>query len=123
MKYLKSISLTLIPLVSFCAFQQVSYQSDIAPIINNKCIKCHISPSGNGYRATGLMMDSYEALMQGSVYGPIVIAGDSQRSILNMQVEGRAGDVRRNLHNSGNALTNDEIEAFRMWVEQGALNN
>ncbi len=123
MKYLKGISLILIPFVSFCAFQQVSYQSDIAPIINNKCIKCHTSPSGNGYSATGLMMDSYEALMQGSVYGPIVVAGDSQRSILNMQVEGRAGDVRRNLHNSGNALTNDEIKAFRMWVEQGALNN
>ena len=68
-------------------------------------------------------MGSYEDLMHGSVYGPIIIAGDSQRSVLNMQVEGRAGNVRRNLHNTGNALTDDEIKAFKVWVEQGALDN
>ena len=68
-------------------------------------------------------MDSYDALIQGSVYGPIIVAGDSQRSILNMLVEGRAGNVRRNLHNNGKVLTDDEIQAFKMWVEQGALNN
>ena len=123
MKYIATISLALMPLISSCAFQQVSYQSDITPIINNKCIECHTSPNGNGYQATGLMMDSYEALMQGSVYGPIVIGGDSQRSVLNMLVEGRAGNVRRNLHNNGNALSDDEIKAFRVWVEQGALDN
>jgi len=68
-------------------------------------------------------MNSYDALLQGSVYGPIIVAGDSQRSILNMLVEGRAGNTRQNLHNSGNALTNDEIKIFRAWVEQGALDN
>ncbi len=123
MKYIATISLALMPLIPSCAFQQVSYQSDITPIINNKCIECHNSPNGNGYQATGLMMGSYEALMQGSVYGPIVIAGDSQRSVLNMLVEGRAGNVRRNLHNNGNALSDDEIKAFRVWVEQGARDN
>ena len=123
MKYIASISLALIPFISSCAFQQVSYQSDISPIINNKCVECHTSPNGNGYQATGLMMGSYENLMHGSVYGPIIIAGDSQRSILNMLVEGRAGNVRRNLHNNGNALTDDEIKAFRVWVEQGAPDN
>ncbi len=123
MKYIEALLLTLIPLISSCAYQQVSYQSDIRPIINNKCIECHTSPNGNGYRATGLMIGSYEALMQGSVYGPVVIAGDSQRSILNMLVEGRAGNVQGNLHNNGKVLTKDEIDAFRVWVEQGALDN
>jgi hypothetical protein len=123
MKSINAIVLALIPLISFCAFQQVSYQSDLTPIINNKCLECHISPNGNGYRATGLIMDSYDALMQGSVYGPIIVAGDSQRSILNMLVEGRAGNTQKNLHNSGNALTRDEIKLFRAWVEQGALDN
>jgi hypothetical protein len=123
MKYLKTIALAWIPLISSCAVQPVSYQGDIKPIINNKCAECHTPPNGNGYRATGLMMGSYENLMQGSVYGPIVIAGDSQRSILNMLVEGRAGNVQSNLHNNGKELSKDEIEAFRAWVEQGALDN
>ena len=123
MKCVKTLSLALIPLISSCAYQSVSYQGDISPIINSKCIECHTSPNGNGYRATGLLMGSYEEVMQGSVYGPVVIAGDSQRSILNMLVEGRAGSVQRSLHNNGKALTHDEIEAFRVWVKQGALDN
>ena len=106
-------------LLSSCAYQQVSYRNDITPILNKKCIECHAQPDGNGYRTTGLVMYSYDGLMAGSVYGPIVIAGDSQRSVLNMLVEGRAGNVRRNLHNSGNALTDDEVEKFKAWVEQG----
>lgn len=106
-----------------CAHQQVSYKGDITPIINNKCNECHTPPNGNGYRTTGLVMYSYEDLMAGSVYGPIVVAGDSQRSVLNMLVEGRAGNVRRKLHDNGNALTEKEIEMFKVWVEQGALDN
>ncbi|MBN4063524.1 hypothetical protein JYT79_01955 [Cardiobacterium sp. AH-315-I02] len=123
MKNVTILSLALIPLISSCAFQQVSYQNDVIPIINNKCVECHAPPNGNGYRATGLVMDSYDALMQGSVYGPIIVAGDSKRSVLNMLVEGRAGNVQKSLHNSGNALTDDEIQLFRAWVEQGALDN
>ena len=123
MKWVKTPGLAMIPLITSCAYQPVSYQGDISPIINSKCIECHTSPSGNGYIATGLLMGSYEDLMQGSVYGPIVIAGDSKRSVLNMLVEGRAGSVQRNLHNNGKALTHDEIESFRVWVEQGALDN
>lgn len=68
-------------------------------------------------------MYSYQDLMHGSVYGPIIISGDSQRSVLNMLVEGRAGNVRRNLHESGNDLSDAEIEKFRLWVEQGAQEN
>lgn len=68
-------------------------------------------------------MNTYAALMQGSVYGPVIVVGDSQRSVLNMLVEGRVGNMRQGLHNSGNALTDDEIQIFRSWVEQGALDN
>lgn len=118
--------LTQLLVVSFllaCVYQPVSFKTDVTPIINNKCMECHTSPDGSGYRTTGLAMYSYDDLMQGSVYGPIIVAGDSQRSVLNMLVEGRAGNVRRNLHNSGKALTTEEIEIFRLWVEQGALDN
>ncbi len=122
MKYLFTFALWP-TLIFSCALQQVSYRNDITPIIHDKCIECHTPPNGSGYRSTGLLMESYEDLIQGSVYGPIIVSGDSQRSVLNMLVEGRAGKVRKILHNSNNALTENEINLFKDWVEQGALNN
>lgn len=123
MRYLNTISLTLVFIMSACAYQQVSYERDIAPIINSKCNECHTAPNGYGYRTTGLMTDSYDALMKGSVYGPVIVAGDSRRSILNMLLESRAGSMQRNIHKDKYHLKNEEIEAFRVWVDQGALDN
>jgi len=101
----------------------VSYQLDIDPILQEKCSQCHIPPNGTGYRMTGLSMESYKTLMQGTVYGAVIIPGDSRRSILNKLVEGRAGNYMRMPHNKDEPLTEEEIQAFRLWVNQGALNN
>jgi hypothetical protein len=116
---------TIIILVSFlpaCANQQVSYQRDITPILDKKCNVCHVAPHGYGYKVTGLKTDSYDSLMQGTIYGPVVLAGDSRRSILNKFVEGRAGKMQQNLHGE-EAITSKEIETLKIWVDQGALNN
>jgi hypothetical protein len=110
-------------LISGCATQQVSYQDDVIPILESRCIKCHTSPDGIGYKATGLEMGSYESLMQGTVYGPVVVAGDSRRSILNMLVEGRAGKLQRMPHNEADALSSEQIETLMNWVNEGAVNN
>ena len=110
-------------LISGCATQQVSYQDDVAPILESRCIKCHVSPDGVGYRATGLELGSYESLMQGTAYGQVIVAGDSRRSMLNMLVEGRAGKQQRMPHYEDDALEPDQIETLRQWVNQGALDN
>ena len=106
-----------------CTMQQVSYQMDIEPILNDKCIKCHTPPDGIGYKATGLKMYSYEALMNGTIYGPVVLAGDSQRSIINKLVEGRSGKLREMLHQESRALSKEEVMLLKLWVDQGALHN
>lgn len=106
-----------------CATQQVSYQQDVVPILEQRCMACHIAPDGSGYQATGLLMDSYESLMNGTDYGPVIIAGDSRRSILNMLVEGRAGNMQRMPHDENEGLSHQEIEILKEWVNQGAPNN
>ena len=106
-----------------CATQQVSYQQDVVPILEQRCRACHVAPDGAGYQATGLLMDSYESLMNGTDYGPVIIAGDSRRSILNMLVEGRAGNMQRMPHDENEGLSHAEIEILKEWVNQGALNN
>lgn len=113
----------LIPFIVVCATQQVSYKNNIEPIITKKCLNCHQPPDGIGYQKTGLKMGSYEALMEGTIYGPVVMAGDSQRSILNMMAEGRAGKLRQIMHDKDAALSDDEIMQLKLWVDQGARNN
>ena len=110
-------------LITACVTQQVSYQDDVAPILENSCIRCHVSPDGTGYRATGLSMDSYESLMQGTAYGQVIFAGDSRRSMLNMLVEGRAGKRQCMPVNEDAVLGHEQIETLRNWVNQGALDN
>ena len=61
--------------------------------------------------------------MQGTAYGQVIVAGDSRRSMLNMLVEGRAGNYQRMPHNEDDALTPEQIETLRRWVNQGALDN
>ncbi len=82
-----------------------------------------MSPSGYGFKTTGLTMDSYDALMAGTIYGPIVISGDSRRSILNKLIEGRAGNMQRSTHGEQEGISDDEIEVIKIWVNQGAMNN
>jgi uncharacterized membrane protein len=106
-----------------CATQQVSYRNDVAPILQSRCVQCHTAPDGSGYKATGLELGSYGALMQGSVYGPVIIVGDSRRSILNMLVEGRAGNAQSMLHQEGDGLTEHELTLLSEWVNQGAHDN
>lgn len=102
--------------------RQVSFQRDVQPILNGKCIECHHPPQGKGYLETGLSMATYEDLMQGTFYGPVIVAGDSRHSILNMLVEGRSDPSMRMPHGR-KALGGEEIETLRLWVEHGALNN
>ena len=102
--------------------RQVSYRYDVQPILESNCIECHISPDGEGYIMTGLSMVTYEELMQGSIYGPVIVPGDSSRSIINMLVEGRAGPSMRMPHGR-ESLGSEDVEILRLWVEYGALPN
>jgi uncharacterized membrane protein len=107
-----------------CATQKVvSFQNDIEPVLHDKCLQCHKPPDGAGYVQTGLDMESYDTLMKGTIFGTVIIPGDSKRSVLNKLTEGRAGDSMRMPHGDAKKLTAEEIELLNLWVSQGALNN
>jgi uncharacterized membrane protein len=107
-----------------CATNQVvSYQSDVDPILQEKCRRCHIPPDGSGYVSTGLSMESYDSLMRGTMFGKVIIPGDSKRSVLNKLTEGRAGESMRMPHGAAEPLTPEQIDVLKHWVDQGALYN
>ena len=115
--------LTCLSLAGCAIESRISYQRDVHPIFAEKCTGCHTPPYGEGYRQTGLDMGSYETLVQGSIYGPVIVPGNSRKSALNILVEGRAGDLSRALEIKHKPMTDREIEVLRLWVGQGALNN
>ena len=57
------------------------------------------------------------------MYGPVIVPGDSKKSILNMLIEGRADKSMQMPHNEEYSLTEYEIRTLQIWVEQGARNN
>jgi len=99
----------------------VTYSEDILPMIKIRCLECH-QPGGTGYEKSGLDLSTYESLMKGTKYGPIVIPGNAFSSNLNVLVEGRAASKLRMPHNR-KKLTRCEIDAFRRWVNRGAKND
>ena len=110
--------------LSGCATERViSFKSDIDPILYKKCQQCHLPPDGAGYVQTGLNMESYDSLMNGTMFGTVIIAGDSRRSVINKLVEGRAGEMMKMPHGDAKKLTAEEVEFFKLWVNQGAINN
>ena len=66
------------------------FARDIAPIFQTSCYSCH-----NGDKAQGqLRLDSETAILKGGVSGKVVIAGDSQNSLLVKRLLG-LGDAPR----------------------------
>ncbi len=102
--------------------QDVSYKSDISPIIHDYCLSCH-QPGGKGYEASGLDMRTYQSLMKGTKFGSVIKPGDSFTSILIQLVEGRAHSSIKMPFGMSGSLSKTNIDLMKKWVDQGAKDN
>ena len=91
----------------------VSFSNDVLSIIENRCINCH----GGDRIEEGLNLTSYAGVMAGSVNGSIVIAGDAENSLFVEMVASQKMPKR------GAKLTPAQVQIFRDWINQGALDN
>jgi hypothetical protein len=101
---------------------QVSYANDVVPILEKHCKACH-SPGQAGYVVSGFELESYETLMKGTQFGPVVLPGDPLASVLVMLLEGRADPSLKMPHGGATTPSPEEILTIRRWVEQGAKQN
>lgn len=102
--------------------KEISYAHDVAPILEKHCKSCHV-PGQAGYVVSGFELQSYDTLMKGTQYGPVVLPGDPLTSVLVMLIEGRADPSLKMPHGEAEPLDPDDIATIRQWVEQGAKNN
>ena len=104
-----------------CGRAPVSYSREVRPILERYCVECHV-PGQKGQEASGLDMSSYDTLMKGGKFGPLIKPGDAFTSAFNMLVEGRVDKSIRMPHGR-QKLSDGELETLRLWVNQGAKNN
>jgi len=99
----------------------VTYATDIKPVLDASCVKCH---SGEKPKAR-LRLDTLENVLKGSKDGKILTAGDSANSFVVKCVAHTTDDHDSwmpPLHNKANIapLTPDQIGLIRAWIDQGA---
>jgi hypothetical protein len=99
----------------------VSFNSDIKPLLDKYCTECHL-PGSDGDKASGFVTQTYESVMKGTKFGPVVVARDPLSSSLYRLVAGKV-DPSIHMPLNKNALTQDEILRIEHWIEQGAKNN
>lgn len=104
-----------------CSKSEVSYSKDVQPVLAKYCYECHTAGK-EGAQASGFDMTTYESLMKGGKFGPMVKPGDAFTSALNMLVEGRANPAIRMPHGKEQMAAQD-VETLKKWVNEGAKNN
>jgi len=99
----------------------VTYATDIKPIFDVSCVKCH----GGERPAARLSMGSLAGVLKGTKAGKILTPGDSANSLIIKAVAHLTKDPdgwMPPLQNRAGIkpLTADQIGLIRAWIDQGA---
>jgi hypothetical protein len=130
-KYVPIVFLTVV--TSFFATgcsQQVSFSQDVKPILDANCLDCH-DGVGEGSKRTDYLVTSYDNVMKGTKYGPVVEPGNAISSTLYRVVSHSADpEIQMPPHHKqaladgrSEPLKFEEIGVIKDWIDQGARNN
>lgn len=136
-KTMIAAAMTLAVLGASCAKKEVSFSKEVHPIVQKNCLPCH-SPGGEGHTASGFSMETYESVMKGTKFGPVIVPGSSISSTLVILIEHRAdpsismprGKVQTLMEHEKYLkdwktpmLPAEEIKLIRAWIDRGARDN
>jgi cytochrome c553 len=98
------------------ASRPVDFLTDIQPIFEDACIKCH----GPEKQKSGFRLDRRaDALAGGDNYAPAIVPGKGAESPLLHSVSGLDEDFV--MPQKGEALTAGQVGLIRAWIDQGAV--
>lgn len=101
---------------------EISFAKDIFPIIKKNCSECHIPPNGDGFKKSAFSVESYDTLMKGTKFGPVLVPGNSESSSLYRMVSGQV-DKSIQMPHGKTSLPADLVALIERWINQGAKNN
>ncbi|MDO8672587.1 MAG: c-type cytochrome domain-containing protein [Dehalococcoidia bacterium] len=95
-----------------------SYSKDIQPIFAQYCVRCH----GQNVAENGLRLDSYEGVMKGTQFGPVVVPGQPGSSTVAYLIQGISSEKIAMPHQQPQ-LTPNRIQNIIYWIQAGAKND
>lgn len=95
----------------------VTYATDIKPIFDASCLKCHDSQKPK--QAAHLSLDTLAGILKGDRDGTILTPGDSAHSDLVLSIA-HIGDPDSYMPKRAKKLTDEQIGLVRAWIDQGA---
>lgn len=101
--------------------RKVTYADDVDPIMQKHCAECHV-PGQQGAGESGFLTDSYESVMKGTRFGPVVSPGSATTSSLYNMVAGK-GNLTVTMPHGRDPLSAEEVETIRVWIDNGAVEN
>ena len=124
------IIIAVILIFSVSCSKPVSFNRDINPILVANCLGCH-DGSGEGSATSGFSVKTYNSVMKGTKYGPVVVPGSSTSSTLYRMVAHKVDPkIQMPPHHDEalakgreDELTPRQIEIIEKWIDQGAKNN
>ncbi|MCA9014392.1 MAG: hypothetical protein KDA77_03580, partial [Planctomycetaceae bacterium] len=93
--------------------QGVSFETQIAPILNEKCVNCH----GAQRASSNLKLDTFAGMKQGGRGGVLLVPGNPNISLLARKLV--APDPQRMPKNAP-ALEQAQIQLIARWIQEGA---
>lgn len=100
--------------------QTVSYSKDIFPIVKARCLKCHEEDDEN---PANFAMDNLELMLKSGKSKNVIIPGNAAESYLIKKLLPNPPKGAQMPIFSKKKLTEEEIDLFRRWIDQGAKEN
>jgi hypothetical protein len=99
----------------------VSYSRDVFPILEKNCLSCH-KPDSEGFAVSEFSVASYQDLMKGTKFGPVIEPGLGFASTLMILIQHKA-DPSINMPFGKDSLSERDIGLIKSWIDQGARDN
>lgn len=100
--------------------QTISYAKDLYPLVKSKCLKCHEQDDEN---PNNFAMDNVALIKSSGKAKNMVVPGDGSNSYLVIKLLPKPPKGAQMPIFSKKKLTEEEVELFIRWIDQGAKDN
>ncbi len=104
--------------LAFPGHAKVDYQSDVRPLLSDKCFQCHGPDAAT--RTADLRLDRREGLFGHRPNGTPVIPGDPDSSLVFQRITHANAALRMPPEYSHKSLEPADVDTIRTWIEEGA---
>ena len=95
--------------------KEISFNRDVRPILNSKCLRCHGGVKANGEFSLLFEEDAFSKTQSGK---PAIVRGNHEKSELYRRLVSKDPEIRMPFESP--QLSQEEIDILAKWIDQGA---